>query len=133
MKSASVYATPSKNQQEDEDNYLEQELTIVSKNSPKMSPKMSPKTTPPSSRALEDEFREPQVAKKKQSPKYTLPMTYAAGGDMNDNREKLKNLLRIFGVEIILNPEVCVLSLCFVSLHFSSVFLTSFPPFASCL
>ena len=129
MKSASVYATPSKNQQEDEDNNLVQELTIVSKNSPKM----SPKTAPPSIRTLEDELREIQVTKKKQSPKYTLPMTYAAGGDMNENREKFKNLLRIFGVEIILNPEVCVLSLCFALLHFSSVFLTSFPPFASCL
>jgi hypothetical protein len=52
---------------------------------------------------------------------------------MNDNHEKLKNLLRIFGVEIILNSEVCVLSLCFVSLHFSSVFLPFFLPFASCL
>ena len=100
---ASVYVTPSKNQLED-DRISEQELDKVSRYSPKLSPK-SPSLT---NRALDDD-RAALVSQKK-NPKYNLAMAYAAGGSMEENRQKFTKILQVFGVEIILNIEVkCVI------------------------
>lgn len=87
--------TPSKNQLEDE-GFSEQELSLISRISPKQSPK--------SSMALEHEIS--SLVAQKKTLKYNLPMAYAAGGTIEENRQKFRKLLDIFGVEIILNMEV---------------------------
>ena len=122
MRDASVYVTPSKNQLEDQ-GMSEQELSLISR----ISPKMSPKSTPPTSRALDDDHNAPVM--KEKTLKYNLAMAYAAGGSIEENRRKLKTLIDIFGVEIIVNMQV---NGAFYSLHFLLNKQHTLSPFAFC-
>ena len=97
-KDSSVYVTPSKNQMED-DRLSEQELSRISRLQLKLSPK-SPQAT---GRAPGDDYVA-HVAQKK-NPKYNIAMAYAAGSSLEENKQKFNKILRVYGVEIILNME----------------------------